>query len=253
MGRAPPAGMVRGSSTTSSQSRPWMKSAPGSSSSAHGHWMPPSGLEPGVAHPCMDRRERAQLVPDVLGRRASRARNRGADRARRRSRCRRGRTAGASYALRTRCTRRSLEVTVPSTSPSVAAAGRTTSASSSRAREEEVLDDEMVEPLEQALGPLLVRLSPAPGSRRRRRRPSARRAPSPRTSRSGEARSRGSISAPHADSNFVRAASSREVLEAGQPVRERAHVSPTLDVVLAAQRLETRSPTCRPCRSAARG
>ena len=61
---------------------------------------------------------------------ASRGRGRGAGRARTRSRCRRALRPAGRSALRTSWTRRSLEVTVPSTSPSVAAAGRTTSASS---------------------------------------------------------------------------------------------------------------------------
>ena len=58
---------------------------------------------------------------------------------------------GGSSALRTRCTRRSELVTVPSVSAQAAAAGRTTSAISRRRRQEDVLDDEELEAVEQAL------------------------------------------------------------------------------------------------------
>ena len=55
----------------------------------------------------------------------------------------------ASSALRTRCTRRSLLVTVPSDSHQPAAAGSTTSASSAVRGEEDVLHDQVVERLQQ--------------------------------------------------------------------------------------------------------
>ena len=109
------------------------------------------------------------------------------------------------------------------------------------AREEEVLDDEVVEPLEQPLGALLVRLSLGgvladdvdgaqlsplhrlehpgemePGLRRDRRAP-----------RRVELRANAVVA---------------DLLEAGQLVGDRAHVSPTLDVVLPAQRLQARAP-----------
>ena len=56
---------------------------------------------------------------------------------------------GGSSALRHRWTRRSELVTVPSASAHDADPGSTTSASSAVARQDDVLDDEEVEPLEQ--------------------------------------------------------------------------------------------------------
>ena len=73
-------------------------------------------LEPRVAHARVHRRERAQLVPDLLGDRCCRVGARGAARARTMISMSSRASPGGSSALRTRCTRRSLEVTVPSDS-----------------------------------------------------------------------------------------------------------------------------------------
>ena len=59
------------------------------------------------------------------------------------------RIPGGLSALRTRCTRRSLLVTVPSDSHQAAAAGSTTSRELGGRGQEDVLHDEVVEALEQ--------------------------------------------------------------------------------------------------------
>ena len=59
---------------------------------------------------------------------------------------------GGSSALRTRCTRRSLFVTVPSLSHHAADAGSTTSAICGGPGQEDVLHDEVVETVEQVMG-----------------------------------------------------------------------------------------------------
>ena len=197
-------------------------------------------LEPRVAHPCMHRRERAQLVPDVLGARRAEL------------------VAEAPSELVD-----DLDVVAGSPGGVVRLAhalhaalargdGALDLAQRRRrreddvgelrgAREEEVLDDEVVEPLEQPLGALLVRLSlrrvladdvdgaqlavlhrlehpgqMEPGLRRDRRAP-----------RRLELRAE---------------PSSRRSWKPGSRFGMRAHVSPTLDVVLAAQRLQAGAP-----------
>ena len=139
--------------------------------------------------------------------------------------------------MRTRWTRRSELVTVPSDSAQAAAAGRTTSASSRRPGQEQVLGDEEVEPGQQPDGALLVglgldrvladavdggQLAALHGIEHARQVPAALR------------RDR------HAPLGIEPRAQLvvLDVLEAGQPVGQRAHVAAALDVVLAAERVD---------------
>ena len=73
---------------------------------------------------------------------------------------------GGGRARRTRWTRRSLLVTVPSDSHQPAAAGSTTSASSAVAVRIMSCTTSVSRPAEQVDGAVLVRLGVAPGSRR---------------------------------------------------------------------------------------
>ena len=146
-------------------------------------------------------------------------------------------SGGGSTALRTRWTRRSELVTVPSDSAQAAVAGRTTSASSAVFGQEQVLDDQEVEALEQVDRALLVGL----GLDRVL----------------ADAVDRGQVAALHRveHARQVPAALRRDrdaplgvelgpqrvvldVLEAGQPVGQGAHVAAALDVVLATQRVD---------------
>ena len=126
---------------------------------------------------------------------------------------------------------------MPSVSAQAAAAGRTTSASSAVSVEEHVLDDEEVEPFEERDRALLVGL----GLDRVL----------------ADAVDRGQVAALHRveHARQVPAALRRDghapggvelraervvldVLEPGQPIRQGAHVAATLDVVLAAERVD---------------
>ena len=89
---------------------------------------------------------------------------------------------GGSSALRTRWTRRSLEVTVPSDSHHDAGGRQHDVGELGGLGQEDVLDDEAVETRQAARACGACRPRSGRGSRRRCRRRSARRAPSPRTS-----------------------------------------------------------------------
>ena len=144
---------------------------------------------------------------------------------------------GGSSALRTRCTRRSLLVTVPSLSAHAAAAGNTTSAISAVAVMKMSWTIEQVEAAQAALGEVAVGL----GLERVL----------------ADDVERGELAAVHRleHARQVPATLGRDAplpdalallaelvvldeLEAGQPVGQRAHVAAALDVVLAAQRVE---------------
>ena len=197
------------------------------------------GLEPRVAHAARGPGDSvADLVPGRLGGRlapvvAHALRDLEDDR-----RGRRGPRRAASSARRTRWTRRSELVTVPSVSAQAAAAGRTTSAISAGRGQEDVLDDD--EARGRAAGARCGGGRPrtASGSRRSRRAPSARRAPSRRTSPTGASRASAGRGTPHAASNFARSSSFSTCWKPGSRSGQRAHVAAALDVVLAAERVE---------------
>ena len=85
-------------------------------------------LEAGVRHAAVHRAQAAELGPDGLGAGLAEIVPEPARRDRREWRCRRAPRPAASRLAGTRCTRRSLLVTVPSASQKLADAGRTTSA-----------------------------------------------------------------------------------------------------------------------------
>ncbi len=149
---------------------------------------------------------------------------------------------GGSSALRTRCTRRSEFVTVPSDSHQDALEGSTTSASSAVFVEQDVLDDEEVEAGEQLARVLDVGL----GLRRvladhvERAQLAALHALE--HLRQVPAVARDDLAAPGGLEAGARLGVALDVLEARQLVRDRAHVAAALHVVLAAQRVEARAP-----------
>ena len=115
-------------------------------------------LEPRVAHAAVPGRQLAQLVPHVLGRRSCPSPRRGGGaRSARIARSVRA-CPGGSSALRTRCTRRSLEVTVPSSSHHEARRGQHDVGDLGGLRQEHVLHDDVLEAVEQADRALLVGL-----------------------------------------------------------------------------------------------
>ena len=108
-------------------------------------------------------------------------------------------------------------------------------------REEEVLDDEVVEPVEQPLGALLVRLALGRVLAHdvdRAQLAVLHRLEHPGQVEAGLRRDGGAPGGVELRANVV----VEDLLEAGQLVRDRAHVSPALDVVLPAQRLQARAP-----------
>ena len=162
---------------------------------------------------------------------------------------------GGSIALRTRCTRRSLLVTVPSDSHHVAAAGSTTSASSAVSVQEDVLHHQVFEARRAAAArgrcrpPSCTGFSPidveAVHLAALHRVEHLATDASPASAESAT---------PQAASNFARAASvGLHVLEAGQPVGNGPHVAAALHVVLAAERIQSRCRSGRRGRSAGRG
>ena len=145
---------------------------------------------------------------------------------------------GGSSALRTRCTRRSLFVTVPSASHQLAEAGRTTSAICGGPGEEDVLDDQVLEALEQLVRVLGVGLGLgrvlADDVERRQL------AALHRLEHLGQVPAvlRHDLDAPRLAEPLPGLGVALEVLEAGQLVRDGAHVAAALDVVLPAQRVQ---------------
>ena len=145
--------------------------------------------------------------------------------------------SGGSTALRTRWTRRSELVTVPSDSAQAAVAGRTTSASCGGLRQEQVLDDQEVEPREQVDGARLVRLrldrvlaDAVDGGQLA----ALHRVEHPRQVPAALRRDRDAPLGVEPGSELI----VLDVLEARQPVGEGAHVTAALDVVLATQRVD---------------
>ena len=202
--------------------------------------MPPSSVEPRVAHARVHGGERAQLVPDVLRGVAAEVVSHRAARARRRSATSSRASPGGSSALRTRCTRRSLEVTVPSASPRVEAAGRTTSASCAVAVRKRSCTTRWSRPVSKSHGARLVGLALRGVLADHVER--AQRAVLHRLEHLGQV-----LAVPRRDVDAPRGLEARahgvvlEVLEPRQPVRQRAHVTAALHVVLPAQRLEPRA------------
>ena len=149
---------------------------------------------------------------------------------------------GGSSALRTRCTRRSELVTVPSASHHDAGRGQHDVGELGGLGQVDVLHDQAVQPVAAARGRAGRRPRTGPGSRRSRTACAARRAPLPRTCRSGASRTSATIGVPQACSNRSRASSSCSMSwKPGQLVRDRAHVAAALDVVLPAQRVQPRA------------
>ena len=148
---------------------------------------------------------------------------------------------GGSSALRTRCTRRSLLVTVPSLSHQLDAAGSTTSASSPVFVRKMSCTIRHFELAEQPRSRAFDRLRTAPDFRRSRRACRVRRVPSHRTFRSGSIPARKAGSTSHACSNFARICRIGDALAARILVGERAHVAAALHVILSAQRADART------------
>ena len=130
---------------------------------------------------------------------------------------------------------------MPSASPSVEAAGRTTSASCAVAVRKRSCTTRWSRPVEQPHGARLVGLA----LRRVLADHVDARAATPCSIASNISVRclpfRGGTSTPHAASKRARTASSSSELEPRQPVRQRAHVTAALHVVLPAQRLEARA------------
>ena len=151
--------------------------------------------------------------------------------------------SGASV-RRTRCTRRSLDVTVPSLSNAAAAAGNTTSAICRRAGQKQVLHDEAVEAFEQMRRARLVglRLHRVLADHVERAQLAAlHRLEHPRQVPAPSRRDRHAPRPLELRPHLV----VLDVLETRQPIGQRAHVAAALHVVLAAQRVDARSPACR--------
>ncbi len=198
-------------------------------------------LEPGVAHARVHRRERAQLVPDVLGARVvpvvpeplGEAADdldvvAGVP----------GRVERLAHALH----------------PPLAVRDGALGLAPARGRrqddvghlggagQEDVLDDQVVEALEQLHACAWRRPRTGPGSRRSRTARAARRAPSPSNIWVRcQPYFGGIVDAPGPVEPLARLAVALDVLEAGQLVGDRAHVAAALDVVLAAERVQARA------------
>ena len=179
-------------------------------------------------------RQRAQLVPDLLGGRLPQSWPRRSASSQMMWMSSRA-WPGGSSALRTRCTRRSELVTVPSDSHQAAAAGSTTSASSAVAVRKMSCTTRWSRPASRCRA-CAASASDSAGFSPMSTAPSARPRPWPRTSATGAGPCFGGIGAPQAASNGARASSSSRSWNAGQLVGDGAHVAAALHVVLAAQR-----------------
>ncbi len=222
------------------------------SSSGHGHWMPPSASSLVVAHAAVHRRERAQLVPGLLGGRlapvgAHAVGDRADDPA-----------VVARLAGRVERLAHALDAALGVGDGALALApgrarGQHDVGQLGGLRQQDVLDDEEVEAREQLARVLDVGL----GLRRvladhvQRAQLAALHALE--HLRQVPAVARHDLAAPGGLEAGARLGVALDVLEAGQLVRDRAHVAAALHVVLAAQRVEARSPSGRRGRTAARG